>query len=83
MKRVKIFEHIIQKFLYYVRRVYNTCLFPLSTTETRNKPIEQDEKNVHQFLDYMVTYPNAVVIFHTSDIIVRANTDASYITEPE
>ena len=66
-----------------MRGVDNTLLVPLRTISTKNEPIEQDEKNVHQFLDYMVTYPNAVVIFHTSDIIVRANTDASYITEPE
>ena len=50
---------------------------------TINDPTEQYNKNVHQFLDYMATYPNAVVIFHASDMILRANTDASYLTEPE
>ena len=66
-----------------MRGVDNTLLVPLRTISTKNEPIEQDEKNVHQFLDYMVTYPNAVVIFHTSDIILRAGTDASYLTEPQ
>ena len=32
---------------------------------------------------YMATYPSAVVIFHASDTILRANNDASYLTEPE
>ena len=50
---------------------------------TKNDPTEQDEKILHQFLDYMATYPNAVVRFHASDMILRANTDASYLTEPE
>ena len=31
----------------------------------------------------MATYPNAVVRFHASDMILRADTDASYLTEPE
>ena len=66
-----------------MRGVDNTLLVPLRIISTKNEPIEQDEKNVHQFLDYMGTHPNAVVIFHASDMILRANTDASYLTEPE
>ena len=31
----------------------------------------------------MATNPNAVVIFHASDIVLRADTDALYLTEPE
>ena len=56
---------------------------PLSTTARRSGTIEQDENNVHQFLDYMATYPNVVVRFHTSDITLGANTDVSYLTEPQ
>ena len=51
--------------------------------ETRTEPTEQDEKNVHQFLDYMAKNPNTMVRFHTSDMILRAGTNASYLTEPE
>ena len=31
----------------------------------------------------METYPNAVVQFHASDMILRADTNASYLTEPQ
>ena len=31
----------------------------------------------------MATYPNAVVIFHATDMILCADTGASYLTEPE
>ena len=31
----------------------------------------------------MATHPNAVVRFHASDMILRANTDASYLTEKQ
>ena len=50
---------------------------------TINDPTEQDEKNMHQFLDYIATNPNAVVIFHASDMILCADTDALYLTGPE
>ena len=66
-----------------MRGVDTTCLVPLSTMTTRNDPTKQDEKNLHQFLDYMATYPNAVVIFHASDMILCADTKSSYRIEPE
>ena len=31
----------------------------------------------------MATYPNSVVRFHASDTILRAGTDASYLSEPQ
>ena len=62
--QLKRIERIIEIFLYYAGGVDDTCLFQLSTMETRNEPTEQDEKNVYNFLDCMATYQNAVVIFH-------------------
>ena len=49
----------------------------------RGDTTEQYEENVHQFLDYMATYPNAVLRFHASYMILRADTDASYLAEQE
>ena len=68
---------------YYTRGVYNTFLFLLITTATKNDPTEQHDKNVQQILDCMETNPDKVVRFHASDMILRADTDASYLTEPE
>ena len=82
-ERLKRIDRIIGKLLYYTREVDNTRLVPLSTMATRNDPTKQDEKNLHQFLDYMATYPNAVVIFHASDMILCADTESSYLNEPE
>ena len=50
---------------------------------TISDPTEKYEKNVHQFLGCMAIYPNAVVIFHASAMILRADMDASYLTEQE
>ena len=66
-----------------MRGLDSTCLLPLNTIASRIDPIEQYENNVNQLLDYMATYPNAVVGFHASDMILRTNTDVSYITEPQ
>ena len=83
MERLKTIEHIVGEFLYYVRGVYNSCLFLFSIMSTINDPAEQNEKDVHQFLDYMATTTNEVVRFHTSDMILRADTDELYLTGPE
>ena len=69
--------------LYYARGVYNTCLAPLSTTAITIDPKEQDENNVNQFLDYMATYPNTVIRFQASDMILHADNNVSYMTETQ
>ena len=50
--------------------------------ETISDSTEQDKKRSSIF-DYMPTYSNAVVRFHASDIILCADTDASYMTGTE
>ncbi len=35
---------------------------------------------VHQFLDYMATHPDAVIIFRMSDMILNIHSDASYLS---
>ena len=80
---LKIIEHIIGKFLYYARVGDNMCSVPSITIATRNEPIEQYEKKIHQLLDYMAINPNTVVRFHASDMILHADTNASYLTELE
>ena len=46
-------------------------------------PTEQDYTSLNQFLDYMATNPNAAVRFHASDMILHADTDVLYLTEPQ
>ena len=78
---VKQIDRILERILCYTRGTENMCLVPLNTTARRSNLTEQDKKNVNQFLDYMEIYPNAAVRFHSSDMILCANTDASYMTE--
>ena len=46
---VKRIVLIIGKFLYYVRRVDNTCVFPISTMKTRKTPPNKMRKMYTHF----------------------------------
>ena len=43
-------------------------------------PTEHTLARVHQLLDYMATHPNAIVRFHTSEMILNLNSDALYLS---
>ena len=38
-------------------------------------------QNVHQFLDYATTHPDAIIVFHTSDMVLASHSNASYLSE--
>ena len=38
-------------------------------------------KKVRQFLDYAAAHPNAIVTYHTSDMVLAGHSDASYLSE--
>ena len=61
--------------------VDSTFPVPLITMEKKIYPTEQDERNVNQILDYMETYPNAVVGFNASDMVLRADINVSYMNK--
>jgi hypothetical protein len=46
-------------------------------------PTENTMKRVNQFLDYMWTHPDAVIQYHTSDMIFNVHSDASYLSTPK
>ena len=69
--------------MHYACGVDRTCLVPLSAMESRIDPTEQDEKNVNKLLDHMATHTNAVILFHALDMILCADTNALYLTEPQ
>ena len=81
-ERVKQIKQIIGKSLCFVCAVENMCIVLLSSMVSIIKPTEQEEKILNQFFEYMATHPNAVVRFHASDMILCADTNASYLTEP-
>jgi hypothetical protein len=43
---------------------------------------ENTMKHVKQFLAYMWTHPDAIIRYHTSDMILNVHSDTSYISAP-
>ena len=86
-QQVKKIERIVEKLLYYVRGVKYTRLIPFSEMETQTDPIKQDEMNVHQFWDYIVTYLNSVCnrsiypCTQTEEYYVRAEGQTIYLQD--
>ena len=38
-------------------------------------------KNLHQFLDYVATHPDAIVTYYASDMVLAVHSDESYLSE--
>lgn len=70
--------------LYYARAVDPTMLPALNEISTQqSKPTADTIKKCNQLLDYAATYPNAVIRYHASDMILHVDTDAAYLVLPK
>jgi hypothetical protein len=79
----KRIQQVIGSFLYYARAVNPTILMALSDIATQQTtPTENTKKQVDQFLDYMLTHPDAKIRYCTSDMILNVHSDASYLSAP-
>jgi hypothetical protein len=56
-----------------------TTLGSIATQQAN--PIKNTMIKVKQFLDYAFTHPNAIATYQTSDMILTAHSDASYLSE--
>jgi hypothetical protein len=69
-------------FLYYVRCIDSTMLAVLGSIATQQaNPTENMMKKVQQFLDYASTHLDAIVMYHTSDMVLAGHSNASYPSE--
>ena len=69
--------------LYYARAVDYTMLTALQEIASEQaKPTEDTLKKCKRLLDYAATYPNAILRFHASDMILHTDTDAAYLVLP-
>jgi hypothetical protein len=79
----KHIQQIVGSFLYYVQAVDPTILMALSNIATQQSaPNKNTNKRVKQFLDYMWTHPNAVICYHTSDMLLNVHSNVSYLSTP-
>ena len=75
-------QEVIGVFLYYARAVDCTMLQALGSLATQQlAPMQNTLLKIHQFLDYAMTHPNAIITYCTSNMILAIHSDASYLSE--
>ena len=83
-KQTKHVQAVIGSLLYYARAVDPTLLVALNELSTEQaKPTKNTLTKLNKLLDYVATYPNAILRFHTSDMVLHVDSDAAYLVLPE
>jgi hypothetical protein len=73
-------QKVMGSVLYYARAVDPTVLMPFNDIATeQTKATEKMQAATSQLLDYLVTHPDATIIYHASDMILHIHSDASYL----
>ena len=73
-----------RKVIYLGRAIDGTLLTPLSAIASQQGSPKKDTMNrTKHFLDYMATQENAVLTYHTSDMILAVHSDAGYNNIPK
>ena len=68
--------------MYYARAVDNKLLVALSAIGAQQAAATESTAGViKQILDYVSTYPNYGVIYHASDMVFAAHSDAGFHNE--
>jgi hypothetical protein len=81
---IKRIQGIISALLYYARAVNNKLLATLSTLSSQQATATEAEataKAVDQLLDYLTTYPDNIVTYCSSDMILCAHANAGFHNE--
>jgi hypothetical protein len=79
----KFIQKVCGKFLFYGRAVDSTVLTPISAIASQSaNPTEDTMKHTQQLLDYLATQEEAVLTYNSSEMILAAHSDASYLSEP-
>ncbi len=80
----KCIQQVVGSFIYYYAQAVDlTILMALSDIATQQSaPTKNTKRRVDQFLDYMWMHPNAVIQYHTSDMVFNVHSDASYLSAP-
>ena len=72
-------------FLYYGRAVdpcIHDALKEIASKQAAPTADTPDNKT-HVLMDYLHTYPNAVIRYYASDMILKTTTDAAYLVQPK
>jgi hypothetical protein len=69
-KKCLMIQKVTGSVLYYARAVHPTILMPLNDIATeQTKETEKTQATTNQLLDYLATFPDTTIRYHTSDMI--------------
>jgi hypothetical protein len=77
-------QSITGTFLYY-GRACDPCILPTlnEIASEQAKPTTYTNPKTNMLMDYLHTYPNAIIRYHASDMILKITSDAAYIVQPK
>ena len=82
-KQKRYVQSVIGSLLYYSRAVDPTMLMALNELSAEQaNPTEKTLTKINRLLNYVATYPNAILRFHSSDMALHVDTDAAYLAMP-
>ena len=83
-KQIKHVQGIIGSLLYYARAVDPTILVALNELSAQQAtPTVNTRKKLNHLLDYVATFPHAILRFHVSDMVLHVDSDAAYLVMPK
>ena len=83
-KETKYIQSALGSLLYYAQALDSSILPTLSQLATNQAhPTQQTKKGLQRLLDYVNTYPNAYVRFHSTDMQLTVDSDAAYLVMPK
>jgi hypothetical protein len=83
-KAKRFIQQVCGKFLFLGRAVDSTLLCPISAISSQSsKPTTDTMQQTLQLLDYLATQEDAVLSYHTSDMVLALHSNASYLSEPK
>ena len=75
-----LIQQIVGSLLYYGRALEYTIRHALNTIgNSQAKPTEQTKAECKTFLDYCATYPNVVLRYYESEMILNVDSDTAYL----
>eukprot|EP00957_Ditylum_brightwellii_P058215 4414592-Ditylum_brightwellii.AAC.1 len=73
-------QTIVGTFLYYGKTIDGTILPTINEISTdKAKPTINTAKQSTMLMNYMATYPNAVLCFFSGDMQLHVDSDATYL----
>ena len=83
-EKITHIQKVIGSLLYYAHSLDNVLLASLNHLATDISTADATTlANIDHILNYVATYPNAKLLFKSSDMILRAHSDGSYLCAPK